>query len=230
MEHGVLKFFKSSIGSKIIMAATGIGLIVFIIAHLLGNLEIYQGREAVNTYGAFLRTVPKLLWTVRIGLIVIFVLHIWTSIRLSMQNRAARAHAYTNKKSVRSTLASRTMLLSGLVVLSFLAFHLCHLTWGLTHPEHFDLVDDKGRHDVFTMTVLGFQSVYVVGFYVLAQILLGMHLSHGFSSAAQTLGLTSNGTVATLLRRGGLIFAIVVCTLYISIPISVWLGIVQVEF
>lgn len=183
----------------------------------------------MNAYGVFLRTMPKLLWSLRIGLIVAFVLHIWTSIQLSIRNRRARPIAYAQKHSVQASLASRTMLLSGLVVLAFLLFHLSHLTWGFIHPEHAHLVDDQNRHDVYNMTVLGFQNIYICCFYIVAQILLGMHLSHGFSSAAQTFSLTSNQKWAVFLRHFGVCFAVVIAVLYISIPVSVWLGIIQTE-
>lgn len=221
--------FTSSIFTKFIMASTGLFLIFFITIHLLGNLDMFFGKDAVNEYGVFLRSMPKILWTMRIVLICAFVLHIFTSIRLSLKNKKARPIAYAKTHSVRATIASRTMMLSGSVLLAFVIFHLAQLTWGLINPQYANLMDEKGRHDVYNMTVLGFQNIYIVLFYIIAQIFLCMHLSHGFSSAAQTLGLTAKNKWADLLRYGGVIYAVCITLLYISIPVSVWLGIIKVE-
>ena len=207
------------IGHKILMALTGIALIAFLIAHLVGNLAIFSGQDSVNTYAAFLKSMPKVLWTLRIGLILVFVTHIWTSVRLTLHNRCARPVSYTYNQSVRASVASRTMMLSGLVVLSFVLFHLAHLTWGLVSPEQFSLVDEQGRHDVYMMTVLGFQNTYLAAFYIIAQILLAMHISHGFASAARTFGFK-------MIRSVGQVFAVVTATLYISIPLSIWSGLI----
>jgi succinate dehydrogenase / fumarate reductase cytochrome b subunit len=166
---------------------------------------------------------PKLLWALRIAIIVAFIVHIVTSIQLSLENRAARPVKYAEKKSVAATLASRTMLTGGLVVLAFLLYHLAHLTFGITNPDHAALIDDKGRPHIYNMMVLGFQNNYVSVMYIVAQVFLAFHLAHGFGSAAQTLGLTSC-KCAGAIRVGGQIFAIVLFALYISIPIAVMTG------
>lgn len=222
-------FLSSSIGSKTIMAATGLFLIFFLMVHLCGNLQMFSGQESVNTYALLLKSFPKLLWSMRIALLVAFVLHIATSIRLSIKNRSARPIAYGQNKPIRSTVASRTMLLSGLVVLSFVLFHLAHFTLGWINPEQASLIDDQGRPHVYNMTVLGFQNVYISSFYIFAQILLCMHLSHGLASSAQTLGLGVDSKWAVFLRRFGVCFALLTAILYVSIPASVWLGIIQTE-
>ena len=222
-------FSSSSIGSKTLMATTGLFLIFFLVVHLCGNLQMFAGQDAVNTYAVLLKSFPKLLWSMRIALIAAFVLHIYTSIQLTIKNRAARPIAYGQNQPVRSTLASRTMLLSGLVVLAFVLFHLAHLTLGWISPEQANLIDAQGRHDVYNMTVLGFQNIYICSFYIVAQILLCLHISHGFSSSAQTLGLSAHGRCAVFLRRFGVCFALLIAILYISIPASVWLGIIPTE-
>lgn len=205
------------------MASSGVALILFLIAHLLGNLEVFAGQEALNAYGAFLRTIPKILWAARIGLLVMFVVHIYTSIQLSLENRAARPVKYADKKSVAATFASRTMLTGGLVVAAFLVYHLAHFTWGITNPDFYHLTDPKGRHDVYTMMILGFSNVYVSAFYILAQLCLAFHLSHGIGSVAQTFGLTATKWGRGF-RTGGLIFAIILFLGYVSIPVSVLAG------
>lgn len=218
-----MHFWSSSIGKKTLMALSGGALILFLIAHLLGNLAIFEGQEAVNAYAVFLRSVPKLLWTARIGLILAFVVHIVTSVQLTLENKAARPQGYAVVKRRSASLASQTMMWGGLVVLSFVIYHLAHLTFGVTDPVVAQLVDSKGRHDVYNMVVLGFQNPMISGFYILAQLFLGLHLSHGFASAAQTLGLTQTGAAKTL-RRAGRLFAITLAVLYISIPVSVMMG------
>lgn len=205
------------------MSLSGAMLVLFLIGHLVGNLEVFGGPDAINAYGVFLRTVPKLLWTLRIAVILAFVVHIYTSIQLSLENRAARPVKYEGKKSVAATLASRTMLTGGLVVLAFLLYHLAHFTFGITNPEHASLIDAKGRPDIYSMMIFGFQNTYVSVMYIVAQACLAFHLAHGFGSAAQTLGLTSCGC-ARVIRLGGQALAIVICALYISIPFSVMMG------
>ena len=219
----MLKFWCSSIGKKILMALSGGFLVIFLIAHLLGNLEVFEGAEAINAYGVLLRTFPKVLWALRIGVIVAFAVHIYTSVQLSIENRAARPIKYADKKSRAATIASRTMLWGGLVVASFVLYHLAQFTWGWTNPDQFALIDEKGRHDVYTMVILGFSNIYVSTFYVIAQVCLAFHLSHGIGSAAQTFGLTASKW-GRVLRTGGVVFAVLMFLGYSSIPVSVLLG------
>ena len=217
--------FSSSIGQKIIMGATGAFLIVFVVMHLLGNLEIFFGRDAMNDYAVFLRSIPKALWSLRILTLVSFVTHIYLSIKLSLENKAARPVAYAVKHNRAATTASQTMIYSGTLLLAFILFHLAHLTFGWTHPEHFHMVDAAGRHDVYGMAVAGFQNGWIVCFYIIAVGSLCFHLSHGFSSAAQTFGI-ARGSTALLLRQGGRLFSALIFLGYVSIPLSVWLGFV----
>jgi succinate dehydrogenase / fumarate reductase cytochrome b subunit len=205
----------ASISAKILMALSGLFLMSFLVVHLLGNLQIFSGPEVFNAYPELLHHYPTLLWSARIVLICAFVLHILTSIYLSTKNKAARPVAYAQKHSLRASLASRTMLLGGLVILGFLLFHLSHLTWRWVFPEYAHL-------DLYSLTVLSFQNIFVAGFYIFAQIFLGLHLSHGFSSAAQTLSLTR--WHATYFRIFGRVFAWILCLSYISIPAFIWLG------
>ncbi|MES2504955.1 MAG: succinate dehydrogenase cytochrome b subunit [Myxococcota bacterium] len=209
----------ASISAKIAMAVSGLMLIGFIIVHLLGNLQIFYGAEVFNAYPDALRHYPILLWTARIGLIAAFVVHIFTSIYLALKNKAARPVRYEQKRSVRASMASRTMLYGGLVLLGFLMFHLAHLTWRWVFPEYAEL-------DLYSLTVLSFQNSLITMLYVLCQGCLILHLSHGFSSAAQTLSLTRWHALA--IRCGGKVLAVLIGLAYISIPLSIWLGVVHV--
>jgi succinate dehydrogenase/fumarate reductase cytochrome b subunit (b558 family) len=154
----LLRLLTSSLGKKFLMAVTGAGLFLFVIGHLLGNLQIFLGPEAVNRYGHFLQTTPEILWPARVGLLAFVIIHIWTSISLTLENRAARAARYDVKEVVAATLASRTMIWSGLIIVAFVAFHLAHYTLLIVHPEFRDLHDANGWHDIYRMMVLGFST------------------------------------------------------------------------
>ncbi|MGF1656846.1 MAG: succinate dehydrogenase cytochrome b subunit [Verrucomicrobiales bacterium] len=188
----LIAYYQSSIGKKTVVAVTGLLLIGFVIVHLLGNLTIFLGPAALNSYADKLHSLGPVLWLFRIGLAAIFVSHIVATIQLARENRAARTPRYEHEKTVQAGRASRTMVVSGLILLSFLIFHILHFTVKVTNPEiaqfRFDL-DGKDVPDVFTMVVLGFQNVWVSGFYLLSMGLLCAHLSHGFSSVFQSLGV-----------------------------------------
>ena len=218
--------FRSSLGKKYIMALTGVGLFIFVIGHMLGNLQVFLGPEALNTYAAFLKSRPGLLWVVRLGLMLIVVLHITTAIQLVLENRRARPVRYLNNKPPASSLASRTLLLSGLIIFFFVAYHLMQFTIGVTNPEYLHLEDSLGRHDVYRMTILGFSSPAVSGFYILAMGLLCLHLSHGVSSSFQSLGL-KNKNAGIVIDRLAKAVAIMIFVGNCSMPLAVLAGIIR---
>ena len=229
--NALAAFFKSTLGRKYVMALTGIGLFVFVVGHMLGNLQIFLGPESLNRYGSFLKSTGELLWVARIGLIVLVLLHIWAAVSLSAENKAARPVAYGNYKPVGSTYASRTMLMSGLIIACFIIYHLLHYTLlvpGIngTGQNFAELHDEKGRHDVYRMMVLGFRQPIVSVFYIVGMVLLSLHLSHGVSSMFQSLGL-KNRNWAALINGFAKFIAIVLLAGYCSIPIAVLLGLVK---
>jgi succinate dehydrogenase / fumarate reductase cytochrome b subunit len=185
------KALRSTVGAKVVMALTGIALLGFVLAHMAGNLQVFAGREKLNAYAKTLQDLGPLLWVARIGLLAVFVLHVATAFRLNALGRAARPVPYAVVTPNASTYASRTMIWSGVVVLAFVVFHLAHFTFGRVHPEAYGKLDASGRHDVYAMVVLGFRVPWIAVSYVVAQVLLGLHLSHGASSLFQTLGCTS---------------------------------------
>src|SRR2546426_5597300 len=152
--------YRSSIGKKYIMAITGLLLFVFVIVHMLGNLQVYLGQEPMNAYAALLKSKPALLWTARVGLFIVAVLHIVSALQLAAENRASRPQAYAEGKPI-ATLASRTILVSGLIIFAFIVYHLMHFTFGVTNPDLMELHDAMGRHDVYTMVVEGFRNKWV---------------------------------------------------------------------
>jgi len=212
---------NSSIGGKLIVAITGLGLVGFVIAHLSGNLLIFAGREALAEYAEGLRKFPALLWVARIGLIGMAVLHIGFTIKLNLANKAARPVAYAKKTYRRASLQSRTMVLTGLTLLAYIIYHLLHFTWRTTNPE----IAALGPYEVYDMLIIGFSNPAISLFYIVATALLGMHLSHGISSIFQTLGL-NNPKYNKLFKSIGPALGVILALGFISIPVAVMTGFV----
>ena len=220
--------FASSLGKKYLMAATGLILFLFVVAHLAGNLQIFLGPEAINRYGHFLQSNIELIWPARIALLVMAGVHLWAAAKLTAENRAARPQAYAQYLSPGSTYASRHMLMSGLVVLVFVIYHILHYTIqaqavNLTGRDFAELVDSEQRHDVFRMMVIGFSNGWVSGFYILGVGLLCLHLSHGASSMFQSLGWRSEGYRGCLDNLARVV-AVLLFLGYASIPVAILLG------
>ena len=215
--------FSSSIGRKWIVALTGICLIGFITVHLLGNLSIFLGSNAVNAYAEKLHGFGQLLWVARLGLLLVAGLHIYFTMLLWAENRRATPKKYEVEQKLKTTVYARSMRLSGLVILGFVLFHLAQFTWQWVNPEYCDWHDQMGRHDVYRMLVSAFSNPWVAGFYLLSVGLLAMHLSHGIASLFQTLGLTT-AKLRPCFERAGLIIAWVFFLGYASIPVSIFLG------
>ena len=214
---------RSSLGKKYVMAVTGLMLLGFVVAHLLGNLMIFAGPEAFNGYAKKLLDLGGLLWIARIILLTAVVLHVVSAVKLSAENRAARPQPYAVKKNVETTYAARTMLMSGIIITAFLIYHLLHFTFRVTNPEISHGLDAKGRHDTYTMVVQSFQIPVISLAYAAAQLFLASHLSHGIGSLFQSLGASDN-VWRPRLERGGHLLAWAIFAGYIMIPVSVMLG------
>ena len=232
----LLRPLRSSLGSKYVMALTGLGLIGFVIAHMLGNLQIFLGRQALNDYAHHLEEIPTLLWTARIGLLAIFIVHIAFGLRLWLLNRSARPERYVHEDTVQATWASRHMLLTGLVILVFVIYHLLHFTLGLTDSAHFKKnvamvqydhpeVKDPARqeYDTAGMVIDGFKQWPITLVYVIAQIVLGLHLWHGGGSLLQSLGL-NNKRWRPCVSGLGAALALIVVVGNCSIPLAILFG------
>ena len=220
-------FYRSSVGKKMIVAITGIILILFVIGHLLGNLQIFLGPDWINGYSQHLRDLGPLLWLIRIFLLVAVIVHIYVTIRLAIDNRRARPERYRERDYVKASFASRHMVMSGLIVLAFIVYHLAHFTVRVTDRRFVLLkADTLGHYDVYSMMVYGFQNIYVSAFYVLGLFLLTLHLSHGSSSFFQSLGL-NNAKLTPRLALGGRVFAWALFVGYTSIPVAILLGLVK---
>ncbi len=228
------RMFQTSIGCKQIMAVTAVILVLFVIGHLAGNLLIFQGRDAMNTYAATLKGLGAGLWVARIGLLVAFLVHIYAGVKLAVANRSAREVRYEYNAIEQSdpigrarVVAAVYMLQTGLVILAFVVFHLAHFTLGYVEPEAFHQVqvlpDGAERHDVWAMVIAGFSNPLITISYVVAMLFLGAHLAHGVGSMFQTAGVT-NPTAVNLLR---VICPLVVALIVIGncfIPLSILTG------
>ncbi len=224
MSHFQLSF-RSSIGRKLWVGISGLALMGFVVAHLSGNLLIFGGQNAFNTYAKSLENLGPLLWALRIGLLVFFLIHVKFAIEVSLENKRARPVAYQKRNFQKASLPSRTMLLTGLTLLVFILFHLAHYTFHVvfnTGPH----LDALGRKDVYTMAVLGFQNTPLTVLYIAAMGVLAFHLSHAVPSVLQTFGLDRT-QIGKCADRAGLAFALLIFAGYVSIPVSVWLGFVQ---
>ena len=218
--------YRSSIGKKVVMAVTGLILVGFVVAHMYGNLKVFQGAEKVNHYAEFLRTVGdplvgygQLLWVMRVVLLASVVLHMVAAWQLVHQNQESRPVRYRQRNNVQASYASRTMRWGGVIVLLFVIYHLLHFTTGTVHPNFV-------QGDVYHNAVWGFRVWYVSLFYILAMLALGMHLYHGIWSMFQTLGFNSR-TYTRLLRGLAIVVAVAVVLMGISVPIAVLAGVVS---
>lgn len=201
------------------MAVSGFILFLFVIGHLIGNLQIYEGPAKLNHYAVLLRTEPALLWAVRVILLVMVILHIWSSVQLARRNWGARPVGYRMKKATQSSYASRTMYWSGPIILAFVIYHLLDLTFGKVNP-HFE------PGNVYGNVVASFQVPGVAAFYIIAMVLLCMHLYHGLWSMFQSLGF-AHPRYTPMLKRGAAVVAILIAAGNISIPAAVLSGFVR---
>ena len=214
-------YFQTSIGQKLLVAITGLGLIGFLLGHVSGNLLIFAGPEAINAYAEGLRAFPGLLWIARIGLIGMFVLHMFLAIRLNLKNKAARNEPYRFKATVKASFASKTMVHTGILTLLYVLYHLAHFTFRSVGG-----VEQYGPYDVYAMVVESFQNPVTALLYILSMVVLGLHLSHGIASVFQTMGLTNKAYRPQILKIGPAV-AWAISLLYISIPLAVLFGLVK---
>jgi succinate dehydrogenase / fumarate reductase cytochrome b subunit len=210
-------FYEASIGKKVLMAVTGCILFLFVVGHLLGNLQIYLGREALNAYAHKLRELGPLLWIVRGLLLVSVLVHIVAGVQLWLANRAARPVGYLKRTWVEASFSSRTMILSGPLLAAFVLYHLLHLTWGTVHP------DFNHELDVYANVVRGFEQVPASIAYILAMVFLGFHLSHGIWSMFQSVGW-NHPRYMPFIQKAAVILAVLIVAGNISIPVAVLAG------
>lgn len=214
--------YEVYIGKKLVMAGTGVILVLYVIGHLLGNLQIYAGPEQMNRYAAFLHSQPGLLWTARVVLLAAVGAHIWSSFLLWLEKRRARPVRYIKKDDVPPSYASRTMMWSGPIIAAFVVFHVLHLTTGDVGLG-FQPPAPGPTGEVFYAyenVVNGFRYPAVSAAYIFAIVLLTMHLYHGLWSMFQSVGI-SHPRYTPLLKGLAHVFSIAIAAGYISIPVYV---------
>ena len=218
-DRGTERFYTSTVGKKAVMAASGCILFLFVIGHLIGNLQIYEGPGKIDNYSKFLHSMPALLWGARCTLLLMVALHIWSSVQLALRNFDARPVAYAKKQATGSSYASRTMYWSGPIILAFVIYHLLDFTFGTVNPSF-----EEGH--VYANVVASFQLIPVSAFYIFAMLLLCMHLYHGLWSMFQSLGI-NHPRYTPWLKRGAALAAMLIAAGNISIPVSVMAGLVK---
>jgi succinate dehydrogenase / fumarate reductase, cytochrome b subunit len=216
----------SSVFKKIVMAVSGIIMVLYLIAHMIGNLKAFTGREKFNHYSAWIRTIGEpavpaqtTLWIIRVVLLAAVVAHIWAAVSLWRQAKRARPHGYVTKKAVAQSYASRTMRWGGVIILAFIIYHILDLTLGVANP------DGPGTTP-YDRLVAGFSNPIVVLFYAIALILLGMHLRHGVWSATQTLGQSNRRREKTV-NAFAIAFATLLIAGFLVVPFSVLFGLID---
>jgi succinate dehydrogenase / fumarate reductase cytochrome b subunit len=219
-------FFTSSVGRKFLMAASGGLLFLFVVAHLLGNLQIFLPPEAINSYAQYLQSHPTLIWPARLILLALVAIHIWAAITLTRENRAARPVEYWGRPApYGASLASRTMMVSGVAIAAFVIYHLLHYTLVIEgiSGARVSLRELKAHHDVYAMMVAGFSVWYVSLVYIIGVGALCWHLGHGLAAMFQSLGL-KNDVYRPRIDRAARVVALLIFLGYSSIPVAVLAG------
>jgi succinate dehydrogenase / fumarate reductase cytochrome b subunit len=216
----------SSVFKKVVMAVSGIIMVLFLIAHMVGNLHVFQGAKSFNDYSEFLRTVGEpalpfrtLLTIIEIVLLVSVVAHMWAAVSLWRQAKRARPQGYVTKKAVAQSYASRTMRWGGVIIGLFIVYHILDLTFGVANP-------DGTSSTPYSRLVASFQNPFATTVYVITLILLGMHLRHGIWSATQTLGQSNRRRERTV-NYFATAFAVLLIGGYLVVPAAVVFGLVD---
>jgi succinate dehydrogenase / fumarate reductase cytochrome b subunit len=225
----MLTLYRSTIGKKVIMAVTGLVLVVFVVGHMAGNLQVFIGAAKMNAYGAFLKSTGELLWLVRLGLLAALLVHVLMAWQLTRIKQAARPIDYQRREPQVSTVASRTMRWGGVLLLAFIIFHILHFTTGTVFPfaSRPDALYPAFSHtDVYGNVISAFQVPWVVAFYVVAMLFLLLHLFHGAWSSVRTLGLTKPSH-HPMQRRVATAIALIVWLGFTAVPVAVLLGVIR---
>ena len=214
-----VSFYRSTVGKKIIIAVTGVIGVGYVVLHILGNLQAFEGPAKLNAYATFLKSNPVLLWAARSILLAAVILHIVTAYQLAWKCQKSRPISYSRWRPIASTFASRTMRWSGPIIAVFIVYHLLHLTTGAVHP-------DFHPENVYRNVVIGFRVWPVSAFYIVAMLALGVHLYHGVWSMFQSVGANHpkyNGVI----RRLATWITVAVVIGFISIPVAVLLNVIS---
>lgn len=219
-----MQLLTSSVGRKILMAITGILMVMFVVVHLLGNSSIYIP-GGINAYAEHLHALPPLVWAFRLAMLVFIGIHIIFGIQLTLENNVANPQGYAVKRQLKANFSSENMIWTGVLLLLFVIGHILHFTAHLTP----DIVANKlpdGGTDVFTMVVNSFSHPIVALLYVAAMIVLFLHLKHGIQSFFQTMGWNNDCTLPVI-TKAGTVVAVIFLLGYSIIPLSILTGILN---
>jgi succinate dehydrogenase / fumarate reductase cytochrome b subunit len=221
-------FYQSSIGKKILVGLTGAFLVVFLLGHMIGNLLVFVGPDAINEYGHMLQTAGHgmLVWVARVAIFGCIGLHAWATISLTKANRTARGtERYGCETTQVASKSSRVMIMSGLTILAFFIYHILHFTVHAGNDygkeAYYTTLHGERVHDVFKMVIDGFSWLPASAFYIIAMVLLCSHLSHGVSSMFQTLGLNTEKT-EPFYKKVGWAYALLILVGNCSIPVAIY--------
>jgi succinate dehydrogenase / fumarate reductase, cytochrome b subunit len=220
--------YRTSIGKKVIMATSGLVLVLYVIGHMIGNLKAFLSQQELNSYADFLRRMGEpifphtvLLWIIRVAVGAAFILHVYFAIDLSIHSRRARQQHYAHADRVQSNPAPVTMRWGGLALALFVVFHLAHFTWGWIHPGYTYV-----RGSVYQNVVGSFNQWWLVVIYLAAMVALCLHLYHGTWSMFQTFGV-NNRRWDSIIRRTAATVAVVVFVGFSAVPVGVLVGVIS---
>lgn len=220
-----MQLTKHTVGRKVLMAITGQLMVLFALVHLLGNSSIFIGPNGINAYAEHLHSLGPLVWVFRIAMLTFLLVHGIFGIQTSLENRSANPIKYAVKKNLRANMASETMLYTGLLLFLFICYHLAQFTMRVT-PDVLATTDAEGRFNVFAMVTNSFGHAAIALLYVVAMFALLLHLFHGIQSFFQTMGWNNENTLPVIGKSGRTV-AVIVALAYISIPVTILLGIVK---
>ncbi|MDQ1391344.1 MAG: succinate dehydrogenase / fumarate reductase, cytochrome b subunit [Acidimicrobiaceae bacterium] len=220
--------YRTSIGKKMLMAASGLVILLWLIGHMLGNLKVWLNQREFDSYAEFLRRLGEpifphtvFLWLIRVVLTVAFVVHVYLAVDLSLRNRRARQVRYVRTARVQADVPAVTMRWGGLALALFVVFHLANFTWGWIHPGYRFV-----RGSVYANVVGNFNQWWLVVIYVAAMVALALHIYHGTWSIFQTFGANSRRWDRLIRRSAGAV-AIVMFVGFVSVPVGVLVGAIQ---
>lgn len=217
-----MQLFTSTVGRKILMAITGILMVLFVVAHLLGNSSIFFG--GLNAYAEHLHALPPLVWAFRLAMLTFLVVHVIYSIQITMENSAANPQGYAVKRQLKANFSSENMIWTGVLLLLFIFYHILHFT--LRVMPDVSAFAGQVPGDVFGMVVASFSHAVVALIYVAAMIALFLHLKHGIQSFFQTMGWSSDRSLPVIVKVG-VVVAVIFLIGYSSIPVSILTGILS---
>lgn len=223
-----MSFLKSMVGRKIVMAISGLMMVLFVLAHLLGNTTIFAGPNGINAYAAKLHELAPVVWIYRLVMTILLSFHIFFGILLTIENYRAKPDSYAVRKSLSANFAGKSMIWTGLIIGCFIIYHLLQFTFQVTNPviSAAGNLDAMGRPDVFHMVVYTFRKAVIALVYIVALSALAFHLVHGVQSFFQTLGLNNEKTFPVIVKSGT-VAAVIIFLGYAAIPIIIFTGILK---